>query len=49
MSFLFFQSSEAALAQAVRRLKVAVLIERERLNLFDMDATMVFDQLVANE
>lgn len=43
------KSSEAALAQAVRRLKVAVLIERERLNMFDMDATLVFDQLVANE
>ncbi|KAK3907114.1 Centrosomal protein of 192 kDa [Frankliniella fusca] len=43
------KSSEAALAQAVRRLKVAVLIERERLNLFDMDATLIFDQLVANE
>ncbi|XP_034237837.1 uncharacterized protein LOC117643194 isoform X2 [Thrips palmi] len=43
------KSSESVLAQAVRRLKVAVLIERERLNLFDMDATLVFDQLVANE
>lgn len=43
------KSSESVLAQAVRRLKVAVLIERERLNLFDLDATMVFDQLVANE
>lgn len=43
------RSSESVLAQAVRRVKVAVLIERERLNLFDMDATLVFDQLVANE
>lgn len=43
------RSSESSLAQAVRRLKVAVLIEREKLNLFDMDATMVFDNLVANE